>query len=139
MNDHDYFHLQRFIQETSAMLQTPTTPEGESWNTAVQQTPGVIGAQEVYRFVPFVKRFLFNSPPLWVGLWLDTHNQMSILQRSTNASIARETTETATRKIWRWSTREIVIQRENENVCTGIGGKSNAKGQVENIPCSKRY
>lgn len=40
---------QRFIQETSAMLQTPTTPEGESWNTTVQQTPGVIGAQEVYR------------------------------------------------------------------------------------------
>ncbi|XP_055322105.1 afadin isoform X3 [Sitodiplosis mosellana] len=39
----------RFIQETSAMLQTPTTPEGESWNTTVQQTPGVIGAQEVYR------------------------------------------------------------------------------------------
>lgn len=32
------------------MLQTPTTPEGESWNTTVQQTPGVIGAQEVYRY-----------------------------------------------------------------------------------------
>lgn len=44
------FHTQRFIQETTAILQTPTTPEGESWNTSVQQTPGVIGAQEVYRY-----------------------------------------------------------------------------------------
>ncbi|XP_038122622.1 afadin isoform X5 [Culex quinquefasciatus] len=41
----------RFIDETMpAMLHTPTTPEaGESWNMQVQATPGVIGAQEVYR------------------------------------------------------------------------------------------
>lgn len=40
----------RFIDETMpAMLHTPTTPEaGESWNMH-QATPGVIGAQEVYR------------------------------------------------------------------------------------------
>ncbi|XP_055378008.1 afadin isoform X4 [Condylostylus longicornis] len=39
----------RFIQETNALLQTPTTPEADMWNTTVQSTPGVIGAQEVYR------------------------------------------------------------------------------------------
>lgn len=42
------------------MLQTPTTPEGESWNTTVQQTPGVIGAQEVYRYAEN-NHFFFNS------------------------------------------------------------------------------
>ncbi|XP_058467052.1 afadin isoform X4 [Malaya genurostris] len=40
----------RFIDETMpAMLHTPTTPDAESWNMQVQATPGVIGAQEVYR------------------------------------------------------------------------------------------
>ncbi|XP_055684220.1 afadin isoform X2 [Lutzomyia longipalpis] len=39
----------KFIQDTTALLQTPTTPENESWNSPIQQTPGVIGAQEVYR------------------------------------------------------------------------------------------
>ncbi|XP_065078270.1 afadin isoform X2 [Ochlerotatus camptorhynchus] len=40
----------RFIDETMpAMLHTPTTPEAESWNMQIQITPGVIGAQEVYR------------------------------------------------------------------------------------------
>lgn len=40
----------RFIDETMpAMLHTPTTPETEGWNMQVQITPGVIGAQEVYR------------------------------------------------------------------------------------------
>lgn len=40
----------RFIDETMpAMLHTPTTPEGENWNMQIQATPGVIGAQEVYR------------------------------------------------------------------------------------------
>ncbi|XP_053682855.1 afadin isoform X1 [Sabethes cyaneus] len=40
----------RFIDETMpAMLHTPTTPEAESWNIQMQATPGVIGAQEVYR------------------------------------------------------------------------------------------
>ncbi|XP_055526190.1 afadin isoform X3 [Wyeomyia smithii] len=40
----------RFIDETMpAMLHTPTTPEVESWNIQMQATPGVIGAQEVYR------------------------------------------------------------------------------------------
>lgn len=40
----------RFIDETMpAMLHTPTTPESEGWNMQVQATPGVIGAQEVYR------------------------------------------------------------------------------------------
>lgn len=40
----------------SGMLQpmTPTTPDGESWNNSAQPTPGVIGAQEVYRY-SFVK------------------------------------------------------------------------------------
>ncbi|XP_059614249.1 afadin isoform X5 [Phlebotomus argentipes] len=38
----------KFIQDTTALLQTPTTPENESWNSHNQQTPGVIGAQEVY-------------------------------------------------------------------------------------------
>lgn len=42
--------FQRFIDETTAMLQTPTTPDGDtSWETSIQSTPGVIGAQEVYR------------------------------------------------------------------------------------------
>ena len=46
-----YFaHFQRFIDETMpALLQSPTTPEGEGWNMQIQSTPGVIGAQEVYR------------------------------------------------------------------------------------------
>ncbi|XP_058061753.1 afadin [Anopheles bellator] len=40
----------RFIDETMpAMLHTPTTPDGENWNMQIQATPGVIGAQEVYR------------------------------------------------------------------------------------------
>nr|XP_029716116.1 afadin isoform X5 [Aedes albopictus] len=40
----------RFIDETMpAMLHTPTTPETEGWNMQLQITPGVIGAQEVYR------------------------------------------------------------------------------------------
>ncbi|XP_037924933.1 afadin isoform X3 [Hermetia illucens] len=39
----------KFLEETTAILQSPTTPEGETWNTSIQQTPGVIGAQEVYR------------------------------------------------------------------------------------------
>ncbi|CAO1424821.1 unnamed protein product [Diamesa hyperborea] len=40
----------RFIDETQAMLQSPTTPEGDNnWSIQVQSTPGVIGAQEVYR------------------------------------------------------------------------------------------
>ncbi|XP_058812581.1 afadin isoform X2 [Topomyia yanbarensis] len=40
----------RFIDETMpAMLHTPTTPDAESWNMPMQATPGVIGAQEVYR------------------------------------------------------------------------------------------
>lgn len=28
---------------------SPTTPESELWNSSMQPTPGVIGAQEVYR------------------------------------------------------------------------------------------
>jgi hypothetical protein len=42
---------QRFIDETTAMLQSPQTPESGStdWGIQVQSTPGVIGAQEVYR------------------------------------------------------------------------------------------
>uniref|UniRef100_A0A182V6Y7 PDZ domain-containing protein n=1 Tax=Anopheles merus TaxID=30066 RepID=A0A182V6Y7_ANOME len=40
----------RFIDETMpAMLHTPTTPDAENWNMQIQATPGVIGAQEVYR------------------------------------------------------------------------------------------
>ncbi|KAL5273672.1 MLLT4 family protein [Megaselia abdita] len=39
----------RFIQETTAILQSPTSPEADVWNANVQSTPGVIGAQEVYR------------------------------------------------------------------------------------------
>lgn len=34
------------------MLETPTTPDAGdkvNWNMTVTQTPGVIGAQEVYR------------------------------------------------------------------------------------------
>lgn len=46
---HFLFFVQKFIQDTTALLQTPTTPENESWNSPIQQTPGVIGAQEVYR------------------------------------------------------------------------------------------
>lgn len=47
-------YLQKFIDETTAMLDTPQTPDGvdkANWNMAVTQTPGVIGAQEVYRWV----------------------------------------------------------------------------------------
>lgn len=47
-------NLQKFIDETQAMLDTPQTPDGvdkANWNMAVTQTPGVIGAQEVYRWV----------------------------------------------------------------------------------------
>lgn len=40
---------QRFIDETTAMLQSPTTPDDTNWSIQVQSTPGVIGAQEVYR------------------------------------------------------------------------------------------
>lgn len=57
-------HSQRFIQETSTMLQAPTTPEGESWNTTVQQTPGVIGAQEVYRY----NTFFFQRSAVYLNL-----------------------------------------------------------------------
>lgn len=48
-----FLYLQKFIDDAAAMLQTPTTPDGEPWNfnQQVQSTPGVIGAQEVYRFV----------------------------------------------------------------------------------------
>lgn len=38
------------------MLESPTTPDGEHWNIQVQSTPGVIGAQEIYRYV-FHKHF----------------------------------------------------------------------------------
>jgi hypothetical protein len=42
--------LQRFIDETAAMLQSPQTPDGDTnWSIQMQSTPGVIGAQEVYR------------------------------------------------------------------------------------------
>lgn len=42
--------MQRFLDETSAILQSPTTPDGsDGWNLQLQHTPGVIGAQEVYR------------------------------------------------------------------------------------------
>lgn len=45
-----FSHLKRFIDETSAMLQSPQTPDGDTnWSIQVQSTPGVIGAQEVYR------------------------------------------------------------------------------------------
>lgn len=50
--------LQRFIQETTAILQSPTSPEADAWNASVQSTPGVIGAQEVYRWVYFCFTFL---------------------------------------------------------------------------------
>lgn len=43
---------QKFIDETTAMLETPQTPDADkaNWNMmTVSQTPGVIGAQEVYR------------------------------------------------------------------------------------------
>lgn len=44
------FKFQRFIDETAAMLQSPQTPEGDTnWGIQIQSTPGVIGAQEVYR------------------------------------------------------------------------------------------
>lgn len=43
------FSFQRFIQETTAILQSPTSPESDGWNASVQSTPGVIGAQEFYR------------------------------------------------------------------------------------------
>lgn len=34
------------------MLQSPQTPDGDTnWSIQVQSTPGVIGAQEVYRLV----------------------------------------------------------------------------------------
>ncbi|CRK86935.1 CLUMA_CG000755, isoform C [Clunio marinus] len=40
----------RFIDETAAMLQSPQSPDGDTnWSIQVQSTPGVIGAQEVYR------------------------------------------------------------------------------------------
>lgn len=44
--------LQKFIDETTAMLDAPQTPDAAdkvNWNMTVTQTPGVIGAQEVYR------------------------------------------------------------------------------------------
>ncbi|XP_070491228.1 afadin isoform X2 [Chironomus tepperi] len=41
----------RFLDETTAMLQSPQTPEmsDTNWSGGMQSTPGVIGAQEVYR------------------------------------------------------------------------------------------
>ncbi|XP_037027430.1 afadin isoform X3 [Bradysia coprophila] len=38
----------RYIQESMDAM-SPTTPESELWNSSMQPTPGVIGAQEVYR------------------------------------------------------------------------------------------
>ena len=46
-----HYFTQRFIDETTAMLQSPQTPEtpDTNWSGGMQSTPGVIGAQEVYR------------------------------------------------------------------------------------------
>ncbi|XP_063706999.1 afadin isoform X3 [Culicoides brevitarsis] len=39
----------KFLEETSALLQSSTSIDTEQWNLHIQSTPGVIGAQEVYR------------------------------------------------------------------------------------------
>lgn len=35
--------------DASMLPSMPVTPDTAAWNTSVQSTPGVIGAQEVYR------------------------------------------------------------------------------------------
>lgn len=43
-----YFR-QRFISEATALLASPRSPDGPTGGGSANSTPGVIGAQEVYR------------------------------------------------------------------------------------------
>lgn len=42
--------LQRFIEEAESMLAGPVSPQTLNAPNLPQHTPGVIGAQEVYRY-----------------------------------------------------------------------------------------
>lgn len=44
------------MEETQSILDSPMSPDmnDTSWNSNIQSTPGVIGAQEVYRLVAFI-------------------------------------------------------------------------------------
>lgn len=49
-----YIIVFQFSQETlktSILPSMPATPDAAAWNTTIQSTPGVIGAQEVYRYI----------------------------------------------------------------------------------------
>lgn len=48
------------MEETQSVLDSPMSPDmnDTSWNSNIQSTPGVIGAQEVYRLVSY---FLKNN------------------------------------------------------------------------------
>lgn len=69
--------------DASMLPSMPSTPDAALWNTTVQSTPGVIGAQEVYRYVdPPLPQTSIYQLKLFVGIrdnvdWPKSNNNSS--------------------------------------------------------------